>query len=64
MENTSVFALSAYQYIIMAVIVTKSFPHKKPLYHNGESAKKFRNEEVNGLDFVNLAVLSHRSSFQ
>ncbi|PWA32986.1 hypothetical protein CCH79_00016890 [Gambusia affinis] len=34
MENTSVFALSAYQYIIMAVIVTKSFPHKKPLYHN------------------------------
>ncbi|XP_069550131.1 polyamine-transporting ATPase 13A2 isoform X2 [Brachyistius frenatus] len=34
MENTSVFALSGFQYIIMAVVVTKSYPHKKPLYHN------------------------------
>ncbi|XP_012717411.2 cation-transporting ATPase 13A2 isoform X1 [Fundulus heteroclitus] len=34
MENTCVFALAGYQYIIMAVVVTKSFPHKKPLYHN------------------------------
>ncbi|KAM9855577.1 polyamine-transporting ATPase 13A2 isoform 2-T3 [Aulostomus maculatus] len=34
MEDTSVFALSGYQYIIMAVVVTKGFPHKKPLYHN------------------------------
>ncbi|KAM3872209.1 polyamine-transporting ATPase 13A2 [Diretmus argenteus] len=34
MENTSVFALSGFQYIIMAVVVTKGYPHKKPLYHN------------------------------
>ena len=34
MEETSVFALSGYQYIIMAVVVTKGYPHKKPLYHN------------------------------
>ncbi|XP_015243066.1 PREDICTED: probable cation-transporting ATPase 13A2 isoform X1 [Cyprinodon variegatus] len=34
MENTCVFALAGYQYIIMAVVVTKSFPHKKPLYNN------------------------------
>ncbi|XP_072222711.1 polyamine-transporting ATPase 13A2 isoform X1 [Leuresthes tenuis] len=34
MENTSVFDLSGLQYIIMAVVVTKSYPHKKPLYHN------------------------------
>ncbi|XP_041859215.1 cation-transporting ATPase 13A2 isoform X2 [Melanotaenia boesemani] len=34
MENTSVFDLSGFQYIIMAVVVTKSYPHKKPLYHN------------------------------
>nr|XP_054602368.1 cation-transporting ATPase 13A2 isoform X3 [Nothobranchius furzeri] len=34
MENTCVFNLSGYQYIFMAVVVTKSYPHKKPLYHN------------------------------
>ncbi|KAM6983109.1 polyamine-transporting ATPase 13A2 isoform 1-T1 [Tautogolabrus adspersus] len=34
MEDTSVFALSGFQYIIMAVVVTKGYPHKKPLYHN------------------------------
>lgn len=37
MEDTSVFALSGFQYIIMAVVVTKGYPHKKPLYYNGES---------------------------
>lgn len=42
MENTSVFALSGFQYIIMAVVVTKGYPHKKPLYHNGESSAKTR----------------------
>lgn len=39
MEDTSVFAMSGFQYIIMAVVVTKSYPHKKPLYHNGESSE-------------------------
>ncbi|XP_070823849.1 polyamine-transporting ATPase 13A2 isoform X2 [Chaetodon trifascialis] len=34
MEDTVVFSLSGYQYIIMAVVVTKGYPHKKPLYHN------------------------------
>nr|XP_046252815.1 cation-transporting ATPase 13A2 isoform X2 [Scatophagus argus]XP_046252816.1 cation-transporting ATPase 13A2 isoform X2 [Scatophagus argus] len=34
MENTSVFSLSGFQYIIMAVVVTKGYPHKKPLYRN------------------------------
>ncbi|KAI4823475.1 hypothetical protein KUCAC02_012058 [Chaenocephalus aceratus] len=34
MENTSVFALSGFQYIIMAVVVTKGFPHRKPIYNN------------------------------
>ncbi|XP_038579201.1 cation-transporting ATPase 13A2 isoform X1 [Micropterus salmoides] len=34
MENTTVFALSGFQYIIMAVVATKGYPHKKPLYHN------------------------------
>lgn len=36
MEGTSVFALANFQYIIMAVVVTKGYPHKKPLYHNGK----------------------------
>uniref|UniRef100_A0A672ICM7 P-type ATPase A domain-containing protein n=1 Tax=Salarias fasciatus TaxID=181472 RepID=A0A672ICM7_SALFA len=39
MENTSVFALSGFQYIIMAIAVTKGYPHKKPLYHNCESSE-------------------------
>ncbi|XP_040008147.1 cation-transporting ATPase 13A2 isoform X2 [Xiphias gladius] len=34
MEDTSVFALSGFQYIFMAVVVTKGYPHKKPLYYN------------------------------
>uniref|UniRef100_A0A8C5DUM5 P-type ATPase A domain-containing protein n=1 Tax=Gouania willdenowi TaxID=441366 RepID=A0A8C5DUM5_GOUWI len=34
MEDTSVFDLSGFQYIIMAVVVTKGYPHKKPIYHN------------------------------
>uniref|UniRef100_A0AAY5KDT1 Cation-transporting P-type ATPase N-terminal domain-containing protein n=1 Tax=Esox lucius TaxID=8010 RepID=A0AAY5KDT1_ESOLU len=32
LEDTSVFALSGYQYIIMAVVVTKGYPYKKPLH--------------------------------
>ncbi|XP_051915684.1 cation-transporting ATPase 13A2 isoform X2 [Hippocampus zosterae] len=34
MENTSIFSLSCFQYIFVAVVVTKGHPHKKPLYHN------------------------------
>ncbi|XP_049608682.1 polyamine-transporting ATPase 13A2 isoform X2 [Syngnathus scovelli] len=34
MDNTSVFSLSGFQYIFMAVVVTKGLPHKKPIYHN------------------------------
>lgn len=34
-EDTSVFAVSGFQYIFMAVVVTKAHPHKKPLYYNG-----------------------------
>ncbi|KAJ8016642.1 hypothetical protein DPEC_G00009360 [Dallia pectoralis] len=34
LEDTSVFALSGYQYIIMAIVVTKGYPYKKPLYYN------------------------------
>ncbi|XP_048839261.1 cation-transporting ATPase 13A2 isoform X2 [Brienomyrus brachyistius] len=33
-EDTSVFALSGFQYIIMAVVLTKGYPYKKPLYAN------------------------------
>ncbi|XP_037129788.1 cation-transporting ATPase 13A2 isoform X1 [Syngnathus acus] len=34
MDNTSVFSLSGFQYIFMAVVVTKGLPHKKLIYHN------------------------------
>ncbi|XP_068454517.1 polyamine-transporting ATPase 13A2 isoform X2 [Clinocottus analis] len=34
MENTSVFCLSAFQFIFMAVVFTKGYPHKKPLFFN------------------------------
>uniref|UniRef100_A0A3P8NGV9 Cation-transporting P-type ATPase N-terminal domain-containing protein n=1 Tax=Astatotilapia calliptera TaxID=8154 RepID=A0A3P8NGV9_ASTCA len=34
MEDTSVFDLSGFQYIIMAVVVTKGYPHKKPICQN------------------------------
>lgn len=44
MEDTSVFSLSGFQYIIMAAVVTKGYPHKKPFYHNGESAEMSKDE--------------------
>lgn len=34
LEDTSIFAISGYQYIIMAVVVTKGYPYKKPLFYN------------------------------
>ncbi|KAI1892648.1 hypothetical protein AGOR_G00135730 [Albula goreensis] len=34
MEDTGVFAISGFQYIIMAVVMTKGYPYKKPLYTN------------------------------
>lgn len=40
LEDTSVFDLSGYQYIIMAVVVTKGYPYKRPLYYNGEAPTK------------------------
>lgn len=45
MEDTSVFSLSGYQYIILAVVVTKGYPHKKPLYHNGQSSERSTEED-------------------
>jgi len=37
MEDTSIFALSGFQYIIMSIVMTKGYPYKKPLYYNGEN---------------------------
>ncbi|XP_076133092.1 polyamine-transporting ATPase 13A2 isoform X1 [Alosa pseudoharengus] len=34
MEDTSVFAVSGFQYIFISIIVTKGYPYKKPLYTN------------------------------
>uniref|UniRef100_A0A8C9V095 ATPase cation transporting 13A2 n=1 Tax=Scleropages formosus TaxID=113540 RepID=A0A8C9V095_SCLFO len=34
LEDTSIFAVSGFQYIIMAVVVTKGYPYRKPLYTN------------------------------
>lgn len=46
MEDTSVFALSGFQYMIMAVVVTKGYPHKKPLYYNGESLQMSKDDDL------------------
>lgn len=37
MEDTSIFAISGFQYIIMSIVITKGYPYKKPLYYNGEN---------------------------
>uniref|UniRef100_A0A673KX65 Probable cation-transporting ATPase 13A2 n=1 Tax=Sinocyclocheilus rhinocerous TaxID=307959 RepID=A0A673KX65_9TELE len=34
MEDTSIFALSGFQYIIMSIVITKGYPYKKPMYYN------------------------------
>uniref|UniRef100_A0A671PY13 Probable cation-transporting ATPase 13A2 n=1 Tax=Sinocyclocheilus anshuiensis TaxID=1608454 RepID=A0A671PY13_9TELE len=37
MDDTSIFALSGFQYIIMSIVITKGYPYKKPLYYNCEN---------------------------
>ncbi|XP_076874519.1 polyamine-transporting ATPase 13A2 [Brachyhypopomus gauderio] len=34
MEDTSIFAVSGFQYIFVSIVVTKGYPYKKPLFHN------------------------------
>uniref|UniRef100_A0A8C9WRQ0 ATPase cation transporting 13A2 n=1 Tax=Sander lucioperca TaxID=283035 RepID=A0A8C9WRQ0_SANLU len=53
MEDTSVFALSGFQYIIMAVVVTKGYPHKKPLYYNCESSEMYKDDDLGLEGFLN-----------
>uniref|UniRef100_A0AAR2LI24 Cation-transporting P-type ATPase N-terminal domain-containing protein n=1 Tax=Pygocentrus nattereri TaxID=42514 RepID=A0AAR2LI24_PYGNA len=40
MEDTGVFDVSGFQYILMSIIVTKGYPYKKPLYYNGAILKE------------------------
>lgn len=35
-ENTVVFCISGFQYLILAVAMSKGHPFRKPLYSNGE----------------------------
>uniref|UniRef100_A0A8C1EDR0 ATPase cation transporting 13A2 n=1 Tax=Cyprinus carpio carpio TaxID=630221 RepID=A0A8C1EDR0_CYPCA len=34
MEDTSIFTLTGFQYIMMSIVITKGYPYKKPLYYN------------------------------
>lgn len=36
-ENTVIFSLSAFQYLILAAAVSKGAPFRRPLYTNGAS---------------------------
>uniref|UniRef100_H3B7S7 Polyamine-transporting ATPase 13A2 n=1 Tax=Latimeria chalumnae TaxID=7897 RepID=H3B7S7_LATCH len=36
-ENTALFCVSGYQYIILAVVLSKGYPFRKPLYTNGKN---------------------------
>lgn len=33
-ENTTLFLTSSYQYIILAFVLNKGYPHRKPFYRN------------------------------
>lgn len=33
-ENTTLFLTSSYQYIILAFVLNKGYPHRKPFYKN------------------------------
>lgn len=37
-ENTVVFSLSSFQYLILAAAVSKGAPFRRPLYTNGAAA--------------------------
>jgi hypothetical protein len=37
-ENTVVFSLSSFQYLILAVAVSKGAPFRRPVYTNGAAA--------------------------
>lgn len=34
-ENTAVFLVSCYQYVILAVVYCRGRPHRQPIYSNG-----------------------------
>uniref|UniRef100_A0A8C1VTH9 ATPase cation transporting 13A2 n=1 Tax=Cyprinus carpio TaxID=7962 RepID=A0A8C1VTH9_CYPCA len=34
MEDTSIFTLTGFQYIMMSIVITRGYPYKKPLYYN------------------------------
>ena len=38
LEDTGIFAVSGFQYIIMAVVMTKGYPFKRHFCKNGETA--------------------------
>lgn len=38
-ENTVVFSLSSFQYLILAAAVSKGAPFRRPLYTNGATAR-------------------------
>lgn len=44
-ENTTLFLTSAYQYIILAFVLNKGYPHRKPFFKNCKNRSVVRRFE-------------------
>lgn len=59
-ENTTLFITSSYQYIILAFVLNKGYPHRKPFYKN---SKNILFKIINNFSIITYVFLYFQVSF-
>lgn len=67
-ENTVLFCITGFQYLILAVAMSKGYPFREPLYTNGEAMSKGRPQPFSSFpqpfsSFLNLLPSRPQCSF-
>lgn len=59
-ENTVLFCVTGFQYLILAVAMSKGYPFREPLYTNGEDDTSHVDEERDQTFLLLLNLLPSR----